>query len=171
KYNMVAEVLKSDGVEAYPGSAALARHLRGTNMKMAVVSSSKSCKVVLKAAGIIDLFDEIVDGETAAAQKLPGKPAPDTYLKAAALLEVAPARAVVVEDAISGVQAGRNGQFGLVIGVARKDNATVLKEHGADMVVTDLAELMSRSKVIPEFCTGCRSEAPKRPLNTGGFTP
>jgi beta-phosphoglucomutase family hydrolase len=142
KFNMVQDVLKSDGVEAYEGSLALLQHLCGTNMKMAVVSSSKSCKKVLKAAGIINMFDEIVDGETSAALKIPGKPAPDTYLKAAEMLKVLPERSVVVEDAISGVQAGSSGEFGLVIGVARENNAEELKENGADMVVTDLSELL-----------------------------
>ena len=142
KYNMVQDVLMSDGVEVYDGSLSLVHYLRSMNVRMAVVSSSKSCKVVLKSAGIIDLFDEIVDGKTAASQKLAGKPAPDTYLRAAAMLGVAPERAVVVEDALSGVQAGRNGEFGLVVGVAREDNAEALKDNGADIVVADLGELV-----------------------------
>jgi beta-phosphoglucomutase family hydrolase len=142
KFEMVHRVLESEGVSAFEGSVALVRSLRRNNIKMAVVSSSKSCKVVLESAGIKDLFDEIVDGEVATQLKLPGKPAPDTYLKAAELLGIAPERAVVVEDAISGVQAGSKGGFGLVIGVAREDNAAILREQGADIVVADLGELL-----------------------------
>ena len=142
KYEIVQSVLETDGVEAYEGSVRLVRYLRDKGVKIAVVSSSKSCRTVLKAAGIIDMFEKIVDGETAASLKLPGKPAPDTYLKAAEMLGVTSGCTVIVEDAISGVQAGRNGRFGLVVGVAREGNSATLKEHGADIVVEDLAELI-----------------------------
>jgi HAD superfamily hydrolase (TIGR01509 family) len=94
------------------------------------------------SAGIADVFDVRVDGEVAARLKLAGKPAPDTFLKAAEELGVAPNRAVVVEDAISGVQAGRDGGFGLVIGVDRKGDAESLWANGADIVVNDLAEML-----------------------------
>ena len=105
---------------------------------MAVVSSSKSCRDVLDTVGITDLFEHIVDGNVAISLGLAGKPAPATYLKAAELLDTDPSRAVVVEDAISGVMAGRDGGFGLVIGVDRDGNPEALMQNGADIVVSDL---------------------------------
>lgn len=142
KDEMVKEILESDGVEIYNGAVAFVRHLRRQGIKTAVVSASSNCGAVLKAAGIEDLFDVRVDGEAAARLKLAGKPAPDTFLRAAEELGVDPKRAVVFEDAISGVQAGRAGGFGLVIGVARKGDAKALKENGADIVVNDLSEML-----------------------------
>jgi HAD superfamily hydrolase (TIGR01509 family) len=116
--------------------------LRRDGFKIALVTSSENCSAVLKAAKLDPLFDVRVDGQMVETQHLAGKPAPDTFLMAAKLLGVEPARAVVVEDAIPGVQAGSNGSFGLVIGVARKGNAEELKQHGAHLVVDDLAELL-----------------------------
>jgi beta-phosphoglucomutase family hydrolase len=142
KNDMINRVIESEGVEAYKGSAALVRHVRGEGIKTAVVSSSHNCEAVLKVAHIADLFDARIDGNVADELRLPGKPAPDTFLTAAKQLGVDPTRAVVVEDAISGVQAGRNGGFGLVIGVARHDNADELRANGADIVVTDLGEML-----------------------------
>ena len=142
KNDMINDVLESEGVEPYEGSVALVRQLRGQGIKTAVVSSSQNCLAVLQAAKMADLFDARVDGEVAGRQGLRGKPAPDTFLAAATHLGVSPQRAVVVEDAISGVQAGRAGRFGLVIGVARKGEGDVLKDNGADVVVTDLSELL-----------------------------
>jgi len=142
KDEMVKEALEAEGVEAYEGSVALVRHLRSQGIKTAVVSASSNCEAVLNAARIADLFDVRIDGEVAARLNLAGKPAPDTFLKAAEQLGVAPKRAVVVEDAISGVQAGRAGGFGLVIGVDRKGDAKALWENGADVVVTDLGEML-----------------------------
>lgn len=142
KEKMVRETLESEGVEVFEGSVSLVRLLRKRGIKIAVVSASKNCQAVLQAAGIEDLFDVRVDGVVAASLDLPGKPAPDTFLKAAELLGVKPERAVVVEDAISGVKAGRDGGFGLVIGVDRKGDAEALLENGADMVVADLGELV-----------------------------
>jgi HAD superfamily hydrolase (TIGR01509 family) len=107
-----------------------------------VVSSSANAGEVLAAGGIAELFELRVDGAVAAARKLPGKPAPDTFLEAARELGVAPERAVVVEDAVSGVEAGRAGGFGLVIGVARHDDPESLRRHGAGLVVADLGELV-----------------------------
>ncbi len=144
KNEMINQVLESDGVEVFSGSVALVRHLRTQRIKTAVVSSSANCEAVLRAAGIADLFDLRVDGVVASRLQLAGKPAPDTFLKAAEQLGVEPQRAVVVEDAISGVQAGRNGGFGLVIGVDRKGGGQALRENGADVVVTDLKELIPR---------------------------
>jgi beta-phosphoglucomutase family hydrolase len=141
KNDLVNHVLETEGVEAYPGSVKLVKRLREQGIKTAVVSSSANCETVLRAAGILELFDARVDGNVASRMKLAGKPAPDTYLKAAELLAVPPQRAVVVEDAISGVQSGRAGSFGLVVGVARHDNAEELKQNGATLVVTDLGDL------------------------------
>ncbi|MFQ5798856.1 MAG: HAD family hydrolase [Bacteroidota bacterium] len=142
KDEMVKEALESEGVEVYDGSVGLIRHVRSQRIKTAVVSASSNCEAVLRSAGIADLLDVRVDGEMAARLGLAGKPAPDTFLKAGKELGVAPERAVVVEDAISGVQAGRNGGFGLVIGVDRKGDPEALWENGADIVVADLGELL-----------------------------
>jgi alpha,alpha-trehalase len=142
KDKIIQRVMESDGVEAYDGSVALVRHLRSQGIKTAVVTSSHHGGPVVEAAGIADLFDLRVDGNVVDRLKLAGKPAPDAFLKAAEDLGVEPKRAVVVEDALSGVQAGRNGGFGLVIGVARHDNADELKANGADMVVIDLGEML-----------------------------
>jgi HAD superfamily hydrolase (TIGR01509 family) len=129
-------------VDVYESSVEVVRRLRNLGIETAVVTASKNCVKILKAAGLSDLFDAQVDGVVAAQLNLPGKPAPDTFLKAAEFLAVAPERAVVVEDAISGVAAGRAGGFGLVIGVDRKGNADELLKHGADIVVQDLGDLL-----------------------------
>jgi beta-phosphoglucomutase family hydrolase len=142
KEELVISSLKTEGVEVYDGSVAWVKQLRQAGIKTAVVSSSKNCLTVLQAGGIDGLFDVRVDGHTVEDQKIPGKPAPDTFLKAAELLGASPQRSVVVEDAISGVQAGRNGKFGLVIGVDRQNHANALRENGADIVVEDLREML-----------------------------
>src|SRR5262249_2178319 len=142
KNDLVNEVIKDTGVEPYEGSVKFIHHLRRHGFKTAVVTSSQNCTAVLKAAKLDALFDVRVDGNVIHAQQLAGKPAPDTFLMAAKLLGVEPTRTVVVEDAISGVQAGSAGNFGLVIGVARKGNAEELKHHGAHLVVDDLGELV-----------------------------
>ncbi len=142
KNDMVNALMESEGIDVYPDSVAWVRLLREQGYKTAVVSASSNCKTVLNSANILDLFDTIVDGTVAADLGLEGKPSPDTYLNAAEQLGAEPKRTVVVEDAISGVQAGRSGGFGLVIGVARKGNIKELKENGADLVVTDLSELI-----------------------------
>jgi len=141
KNDMVNEVLERDGVEPYPGTMRLLDELTAAGVHMAVVSSSKNAPTVLAAAGITHRFEAIVDGSVAADEGLPGKPAPDTFLEAARRVGVDKSKAVVVEDAISGVESGRNGDFGLVIGVARKDNDAALDAAGADLVVQDLGEL------------------------------
>ena len=107
-----------------------------------MVSSSTNCRAVLEAAGIEDLFEEIVDGHVATEEGLAGKPAPDTYLAGARKLGVEPSAAAVYEDALAGVEAGRAGDFGYVVGVDRVGQAAALREHGADTVVEDLAELL-----------------------------
>ena len=141
KNAMFNEVLRSRGVQVFGSSVALIRGLRSMGRRVAVVTSSKNCDAVLEAAGIQDLFDARVDGNVATEKKLAGKPAPETYEEAARMLGVPPERSVVIEDAISGVQAGRAGGFGLVIGVARGDDPEILRESGADIVVRDLVEL------------------------------
>lgn len=141
KNDMVSEALESEGVQVFDGSVALVKELRQAGIRTAVVSASRNCQAVLRKAGIEDLFEKRVDGVVAAEMNLAGKPAPDTFLKAAELLGVEPSRAVVVEDAVSGVQAGRDGGFGLVIGVDRHGDPDALRENGAHMVVGDLEEL------------------------------
>jgi HAD superfamily hydrolase (TIGR01509 family) len=143
KNELVNKMIEEKGVEPYEGSFELIRQLRHRNFKIAVVTSSQNCTVVLKTAKLDNFFDVQVDGNTIHAQHLAGKPAPDTFLMAARLLAIEPARAIVIEDALSGVEAGRNGNFGLVIGVARKGNAKKLQQHGAHIVVNDLGELVS----------------------------
>ncbi|MEH0111269.1 beta-phosphoglucomutase family hydrolase [Tersicoccus sp. MR15.9] len=135
-------VLTRDGIAPYPASARLLDALQQRGTAMAVVSSSRNAGPVLEAAGIARDFACVVDGEVAAADHLAGKPAPDTFLRAATLLEVEPARAVVVEDATSGVAAGHAGHFGLVIGVDRGAGADALTNAGADVVVAELDEVL-----------------------------
>jgi beta-phosphoglucomutase family hydrolase len=142
KNEMINAAIEFNGVEAYEGSIALVRRIRKEGILVAVVTSSQNCAAVLKAAGIRNLFKVKVDGNIIHQENLLEKPAPDAFLAAAKILGVDPKRAVVVEDSISGVQAGRDGGFGLVIGVARKGDSEELKKHGADMVVKDLGELL-----------------------------
>lgn len=142
KNELFTEVLRSEGIQAYAGSLALLDHLEQVGVAMAVVSSSKNAPEVLAAAGIADRFPVVVDGVVAHDHRLPGKPRPDTYEYAAAQLGVDSSRSVVLEDAISGVQAGAAGDFGLVVGVDRGAGAEALREHGAELVVQDLAELI-----------------------------
>lgn len=142
KNEVFAAVLRDEGVRPYPGSVALLDHLAERGTRMAVVSSSRNAPAVLAAAGLADRFSVVVDGEVAVEHRLPGKPAPDTFVFAAEQLDAPLARAVVVEDALSGVAAGHAGGFGLVVGVDRGVGADRLTEAGADLVVTDLAELV-----------------------------
>ncbi len=142
KNELVVELIETEGVRAFPGSVRLVEDVRRRGIRTAVVSSSANCRAVLRSAGIDHLFDTQVDGIVAAELGLPGKPAPDTFLFAARSLQVAPERAVVVEDALAGVEAGRAGGFGLVIGVDRLNQAQALRDHGADLVVADLGELV-----------------------------
>lgn len=135
-------VLERDGVTAYPGSVALLDYLRDLDMPLAVVSSSANAPAVLAAAGLADRFATVVDGRVAGELGLPGKPAPDTFLHAATVVGATPAQSVVLEDAVSGVRAGRVGDFGLVVGVDRGAGAARLTEAGADVVVTDLADTL-----------------------------
>ena len=142
KNELINGLIERMGVEPYDGSVRLIHHLRRDGFKIAVVTSSQNCAAVLKAAKLDDFFEVRVDGNTIEAKGLAGKPAPDTFLMAARLLGAELPRTVVIEDAISGVEAGSNGNFGLVIGVARKGNAEELQRHGANLVVEDLGELV-----------------------------
>jgi beta-phosphoglucomutase family hydrolase len=142
KNEIVQTMIHEDGVEPYPGSVRYVEAARAAGLRRAVVSSSSNCRDVLIAAGILDLFEEIVDGHVAEREHLCGKPAPDTFLAGARALGVAPAQAVVFEDALAGVEAGHRGQFAFVVGVDRAGQAQALKAHGADLVVEDLADLL-----------------------------
>ena len=142
KNELVLEVLKRDGVEVYPGSSRYIDAVRAAGLKTAVVSSSANTEAVLKAGGVADLFDVRVDANVAKERGLHGKPAPDTFLEAARMLGTDAASAAVFEDALAGVAAGHAGKFGLVVGVDRVGQADELREHGADVVVKDLADLL-----------------------------
>ncbi|MBW2519289.1 MAG: beta-phosphoglucomutase family hydrolase [Deltaproteobacteria bacterium] len=142
KDRLVNDIIATEGVEVLNGSIEVAHRVRQDGLKTAVVSASKNCQKILAAAGIRDLFDCVIDGTVASQLGLPGKPAPDTFLEAARLLDVDPSRAVVVEDAVSGVQAGRAGRFALVIGIDHHGDKQALIDHGADIVVEDLSEIL-----------------------------
>ena len=142
KNDLVLALIERDGVDAYEGSVRYVRAARDAGLHRAVVSSSSNCRDVLEAAGILDLFEEIVDGIVATRERLRGKPAPDTFLEGARRLGVDAARSAVFEDAVAGVEAGRAGGFGYVVGVDRVGHADALKAHGADVVVRDLSELL-----------------------------
>jgi beta-phosphoglucomutase family hydrolase len=139
---IVLDRIRAGAVEVYPGSVKYLHAVRDAGLRRAVVSASANCRDVLEAAGIADLLEARVDGITAREEGLPGKPAPDTFLAGARLLGVAPEKAAVFEDALAGVEAGRAGGFGFVVGVDRVGQADELLRHGADIVVRDLAELL-----------------------------
>jgi HAD superfamily hydrolase (TIGR01509 family) len=141
KNEIVNAMFAREGIDPYPGSVAFLDALTGAGALVAVVSSSRNAPSVLAAAGLADRFEVVVDGAVAAARGLEGKPSPATYEYAAQLLGVQAQAAIVVEDAISGVQAGAAGSFGLVVGVDRGVGAEALSSHGADVVVRDLGEL------------------------------
>lgn len=141
KNRLFLQVLDEQGVEVFEGTRALIATLRRHRIKTACVSSSKNCRPVLDRPGLTGLFDVVYDGNDLYREKLPGKPRPDSFLRAAQLLGVGPGQAAVVEDAIVGVAAGRSGGFRLVIGIDRGAGPEMLTGAGADLVVTDLAEL------------------------------
>lgn len=145
KNELVLSLIERQGVAVYDGSVRYLEALRAAGMPTAVVSASANAAQVLGATGIDHLIDTLVDGIVADREHLPGKPAPDTFLAAAQTLRVQPAEAAVFEDALAGVAAGRAGHFGFVVGVDRVGHAQALREHGADIVVSDLAELLERS--------------------------
>ena len=144
KNELVLASIRREGVHVYEGSVRYVRAVRAARLETAVVSSSKNTREVLAAAGIEALFEERIDGIVREELRLAGKPAPDTFLAAARALDVAPAEAAVFEDALAGVAAGRAGGFGLVVGVDRVGQAEALRDHGADLVVSDLSELLER---------------------------
>jgi beta-phosphoglucomutase family hydrolase len=144
KNDLVLKLIKRDGVEPYEGSVRYVKAARDAGLRRAVVSSSANCRDVLVAAGIEDLFEARIDGNVADEQHLKGKPHPDTFLAGAKALGVPADQAVVFEDALAGVQAGRDGKFGYVVGVDRVGQAQALREHGASLVVEDLDELLKR---------------------------
>jgi beta-phosphoglucomutase family hydrolase len=142
KNELVQRIIHEEGVEAYPGSRRYLEAARDAGLRRAVVSSSTNCREVLEAAGIEDLLEARIDGVVAERDHLKGKPAPDTFLAGARALDVTPDAAAVFEDALAGVEAGRGGGFACVVGVDRVGQAKELREHGATMVVRDLAELI-----------------------------
>lgn len=146
KNAIVLALMADHGVEPYEGSVRYVHAARDAGIPRAVVSSSKNCHEVLVAAGIDDLFDARIDGVVAEREHLAGKPAPDTYLAGAKLLGVAPSEAAIFEDALAGVESGRAGGFAAVVGVDRVGQAAALSDHGATIVVSDLAELLAETQ-------------------------
>ena len=136
--------LRETGVDVYPATVEFIRLAKQAGLKTAVVSSSHHCAEILEAVGLTPLFDGRIDGHDIDRLRLPGKPAPDAFWEAARCLAVEPRRAIVIEDALAGVRAGHAGGFGLVIGVDRRNQADALREQGADVVVSDLSELISK---------------------------
>jgi beta-phosphoglucomutase family hydrolase len=143
KNRLVVDLMKRQGVQVYEGSVDYVKAARQAGLRTAVVSASANCRDVLAAAAIEDLFDAIVDGLVAEREHLRGKPAPDTFLAGARAVGAEPPEAAVFEDAVAGVAAGRAGGFGYVVGVDRVNHAEALRQHGADVVVSDLAELLT----------------------------
>jgi beta-phosphoglucomutase family hydrolase len=144
KNELVLAKVAAGGVRVYDGSVTYIRALQAEGISTAIVSSSANTQLILDSAGLAELFDVRVDGVIAKERGLRGKPAPDTFLAAAEALRIPASRAVVFEDALAGVEAGRAGHFALVVGVDRVGQAKELKEHGADIVVQDLAELLDQ---------------------------
>lgn len=142
KNEMFQKTLHSDGVTVFDGSRRYLQAVSDAGLAVAVVSSSSNTEEVLALTGLDRFVDARVDGLTLRAENIPGKPAPDSFLRGAQLLDVLPAAAAVFEDALAGVQAGRAGKFGIVVGVDRTGQADALRDHGADVVVTDLADLL-----------------------------
>ena len=144
KNEIVLRLIRDNGVEPYEGSVCYVRAARDKGLHRAVVSSSTNCHDVLVAAGIDDLFEASIDGVVAEREHLRGKPAPDTFVAGARKFGVAPSQAAVFEDALAGVAAGRAGGFGFVVGVDRVGQSDALRQHGADVVVADLGELLAK---------------------------
>ena len=142
KNELVQRLIAEEGVKVYDGSVRFVQEARAAGLKTAVVSSSANTEAILASAGITDLVDARVDGVVIAREGLRGKPAPDSFLRAAELLGVPPSAGAVFEDALAGVEAGRAGNFGLVVGVDRHGNPQALLDHGADTVVSDVGELV-----------------------------
>jgi beta-phosphoglucomutase family hydrolase len=144
KNDLVLQLIRERGVDVYDGSIDFVKEAKREGLRRAVVSSSANTREVLESVGIEDLFEAVVDGIVAQREGLPGKPAPDTFVAGARALGAEPPQAVVFEDALAGVEAGRAGGFGYVVGVDRTGQRDALAEHGADVVVDDLSELIAR---------------------------
>jgi beta-phosphoglucomutase family hydrolase len=144
KNDLVGGIIERDGVEAYPGTVKYLEAAKAAGFRLAVVSSSANCRAILTSCNLLDDFEEIMDGVVAAERGIKGKPAPDTFIAAAETLGASLAQSVVFEDALAGVEAGHAGGFGFVVGVNRVGQAEALKEHGADIVVDDLEELIAQ---------------------------
>jgi beta-phosphoglucomutase family hydrolase len=144
KNDLVQQLIREHGVETYDGSIRYVEAVRDAGLRRAVVSSSANTHEVLDVTGIADLFEAVVDGVVAQREHIPGKPAPDMFLAGARAVEVQPQEGAVFEDALAGVQAGRAGGFGCVVGVDRVGQADELRAHGAGVVVQDLSELLDR---------------------------
>jgi beta-phosphoglucomutase family hydrolase len=145
KNDIVLKLIRDGGAQAYEGSVRFVHAARDAGLRRAVVSSSANAREVLRSTGIEELFEAVVDGLAVERDGLPGKPAPDMFLAGARALGAQPQEAAVFEDALAGVEAGRRGGFGFVVGVDRTGQAQALRERGADVVVTDLAELPDRA--------------------------
>lgn len=135
------DTLEKEGAEVYPSTKKILYELKEAGVKLGVASSSKNCKAVLEAVGLLSLFEARVDGIVSAELNLKGKPAPDIFTKACEMLHAQPTDSIIVEDALSGVQAGANGHFGLTLGIARKGNTAELEQNGANYVITDFEEI------------------------------
>ncbi len=135
------ETLEKEGAEVYPSTKKILFELKDAGVKLGVASSSKNCKAVLEAVGLLSLFEARVDGVVSAELNLNGKPAPDIFTKACEIMNADPSQSIIVEDALSGVQAGANGNFALTLGVARKGNTAELEKNGANYVITDFEEI------------------------------
>jgi beta-phosphoglucomutase family hydrolase len=168
KNELVHRLIEELGVDAYEGSVRYVKAAREAGMRRAVVSSSSNARAMLQAAGIAGLFEQVIDGTAVENEGLRGKPAPDTFLAAARRLGVEPPRAAVFEDALAGVQAGRAGGFGFVVGVDRAGQAQALREHGADIVVGDLGELLDAdgSPAGPAGTSHGSADTPPGPAST-----
>jgi beta-phosphoglucomutase family hydrolase len=156
KNELFQQVLERDGVDVYDGSRRYLAAVRTAGLRTALVSSSANTAQVVARGGVADQFDVTVDGHVTEAKGLHGKPAPDTYLAAAQMLGIEPGAAAVFEDALAGVEAGRAGKFGIVVGVDRVGQAAQLREHGADIVVKDLGDL------LPSTTAGSREGGPRQ---------
>ncbi len=142
KNDLVHELIRRRGLKPYEGSVRYVRAVADEGLRRGVVSASANCRAALEAAGLTDLFEVRIDAVRAAEEHLQGKPAPDTFLAAAWALGVEPAEAAVFEDSLAGVAAGRSGEFGFVVGVNRTDHAEALRRAGADLVISDLGDLL-----------------------------
>jgi trehalose 6-phosphate phosphatase len=155
KNEIFLELLEKEGVQVYQDTEKMVRQWKEEGIKLAVISSSRNCKRIMEAAGLIGLFEVLVDGEVSKEKELKGKPEPDIFLEASEQLGVDPAEAIVVEDAISGVEAGKKGKFSLVVGMARHGEDQKLKKNGADVVVHKLTELQ---KELNKMSSGKEAE-------------